>query len=105
MTTVIVAQQFSRHPAGRTPKDGPFSGQAFRQRFLAPSIRKKERVIVEFEGTRGAGSSFLEEAFGGLIRDGFSKDTVLSLIEVKHSGNPSVREEVRQYISRAQPIG
>jgi hypothetical protein len=103
MTTVIVAQQFSRHPAGRTPKDGPFSGALFRERFLVPSLERKEKVVVEFGGTRGAGSSFLEEAFGGLVRLGYPKKLVLDLVDIHHPSNPSVREEVRQYIARAQP--
>jgi hypothetical protein len=102
MTTVLVAQQFSRHPAGRTSRDGPFSGQRFREQFLEPSLRRREKVVVEFEGVRGAGSSFLEEAFGGLIRDGFPKDLVLQLVEVHHRSNPTVSAEVRQYIDRAK---
>jgi hypothetical protein len=103
MRTVFVARQFSRHPAGRKESDGPFSGQAFRKLFLEPALKKGEKLIVDFEGTRGAGSSFLEEAFGGLVRESkFPKSLVLDLIEVRHATNPSVVREVRKYIEEAR---
>lgn len=104
MIIVHVATDFSRHPAGRHLTDGPFSGELFRNRFLEPNLRKKERVVVEFAGIRGAGSSFLEEAFGGLVRRGYPKELLRELLEVRHPTNPSVPLEVRGYIERATPI-
>lgn len=101
MKTVFVAKQFSRHPGGRNENDGPFSGEAFRRLFLEPALKKGEKVLVDFEGTRGAGSSFLEEAFGGLVRAGFPREVVLDLVEVRHPTNPSVPREVKGYIEQA----
>jgi hypothetical protein len=49
------------------------------------------------DGARGYGSSFLEEAFGGLIRVGFSADNVLSRFELK-SQDESLVEEIKGYI-------
>jgi hypothetical protein len=101
MRTVNVAKDFSRHPAGRTEDDGPFSGAAFRKRFLEPALKSGETILVDFDGTRGAGSSFLEEAFGGLVRAGFEKEVILSLITVRHPTNPTVPAEVKDYIQQA----
>ncbi len=62
----------TRSPGGRYQRDGNFSGEWFRDQILVPALRAaitaKEKLFVELDGTSGYGSSFLEEAFGGLIR-------------------------------------
>ena len=64
---------FSQFPAGRYRQDGPHSGQAFREDVLIPALREQQGVVhVSLDGTLGLGSSFLEEAFGGLVRAGYS---------------------------------
>lgn len=78
MKTINIARDFSEIPGGRFPSDGPFNGQDFRDKFLAPTIRKYGGVAVEFDGTEGFGSSFLEEAFGGLVRNYEFDDELLS---------------------------
>lgn len=101
-TLVInVARDFSRYPAGRFRDDGPFSGAVFREQFLEPAIATNRRVIVELDGVRGYGSSFLEEAFGGLIRSGVSVDTVKSLLLLR-SSDPSLVEEIQDYLDHAE---
>jgi hypothetical protein len=101
MTTINIARQFSRYPAGRYAKDGPFTGEIFRNKYLIPALNaKEEHVIVEFDGTRGLASSFLEEAFGGLVREGFDKETLLSRLELR-STDESIPIEIREYINEA----
>ena len=78
MTRISLAEDFSPFPAGRYhPHDGPHTGQRFREERLIPALGKlgeAERLEVVFDGVEGCGSSFLDEAFGGLVRDaGFSK--------------------------------
>jgi hypothetical protein len=68
-TTISVAEDFSKFPAGRFRSDGPHSGQAFKDELLLPALRRTGHVRVLLDGTMGYGSSFLEEAFGGLIRE------------------------------------
>lgn len=70
ITTISIANDFSRFPAGRFRDDGEASGSAFREDMLAPALRDKtfDKVVVDFDGVAGFGSSFLEEAFGGLVR-------------------------------------
>ncbi|MBZ9885120.1 STAS-like domain-containing protein [Mesorhizobium sp. CA10] len=67
--TINILRDFSRTPGGRYYTDGPASGQKFRQELLIPTLAKNDRVIIEMDGTRGYPSSFLEEAFGGLVRE------------------------------------
>lgn len=81
--TISVAEQFSPAPAGRFLDDGPYPGAAFRDKLLLPAIRSSEKVIVDMEGTELAGSSFLEEAFGGLVRAGFSEVVLRQKLELR----------------------
>jgi len=100
MISIQVARDFSRHPAGRFEQDGPYSGELFRRKHLAPHLRKGESIVVEMDGARGYGSSFLEEAFGGLIRDGFSLALVQEKIRIIAS-NPSIEHEIQSYLIAA----
>lgn len=103
MTSVRVATDFSRHPAGRHLSDGPYSGEAFRQRFLEPKLKLNEPVELDLDGTRGYGSSFLEEAFGGLVRLGFGEDRLKQLL-VLNTKSPSLKQEIAEYIQRASAV-
>ncbi|MYA30641.1 MAG: DUF4325 domain-containing protein [Gammaproteobacteria bacterium] len=70
---ISIAVDFSKYPAGRFPEDGPYNGTKFREEVLAPRLRElgeSEYLEVTLDGVAGVGSSFLEEAFGGLVRSG-----------------------------------
>ena len=81
--TISVANDFSPSPAGRFVDDGPFPGALFRENFLLPAMKSDEQVRVDLTGTELPGSSFLEEAFGGLVRAGFSEEFLRKHIEVE----------------------
>ncbi|MBL4871577.1 MAG: STAS-like domain-containing protein [Robiginitomaculum sp.] len=66
--TINVAAEYSATPLGRHSKHGKFSGQRFRDDFLIPALQEYDQIIIDFDGVAGLPSSFLEEAFGGLIR-------------------------------------
>ncbi|WP_186156632.1 STAS-like domain-containing protein [Burkholderia gladioli] len=100
MINIQVARDFSRHPAGRFEKDGPYSGEFFRKKFLVPYLRRGEAIVVEMDGARGYGSSFLEEAFGGLIREGFPLALVQEKLRIV-SSNPSIEPEIDGYLVSA----
>lgn len=68
MITISIAKDFSATPGGRFNRDGPYSGEAFRTRFLEPHLDAGEEIVVELDQVAGLPSSFLEEAFGGLFR-------------------------------------
>jgi hypothetical protein len=68
MQLINIARQFSKTPAGRYYADGPDSGERFRDEYLEPALRCGDQVAVEIDGTHGYSSSFLEEAFGGIVR-------------------------------------
>lgn len=100
--TISIAKDFSRYPGGRFIKQGPWSGELFREQVLMPAINSGNKpVVIELDGTLGYGSSFLEEAFGGLVRlKGVSAKTVLSTFEFI-TGDPSLIEEIISYVKDA----
>lgn len=72
-TVIDIANEFSAYPSGRFTTDGQFNGELFRTKFLVPALSKvasqgDEVVVVDIDGVRTFGSSFLEEAFAGLVR-------------------------------------
>ncbi|WP_313226743.1 STAS-like domain-containing protein [Stutzerimonas chloritidismutans] len=101
MQHINVPEQFSRHPAGRYLSDGPYNGELFRKNFLEPVVKKGTRVTVYLDGGRGYGSSFLEEAFGGLVRLGYSPEQVLALISLV-SKDTSLIREINKFIKEAR---
>lgn len=94
---VNVARDFSKYPAGRYLEDGPANGQLFREKFLIPALKASSKLTVELDGTRGYGSSFLEEAFGGAVRVGFAPSTVKETFLLV-SEDHSLIDEIEDYI-------
>ncbi len=103
VTTKIIdiGKDFSRYPAGRYKTDGPFSGELFRENFLIPVLDDNGHITIELDSTAGYGSSFLEEAFGGLIRLGYSSNQIKTAITL-NSEDPSLIEEIEEYILDAE---
>jgi len=100
MKRINIAKEFSRYPAGRYSGDGPYCGEDFRDKFLKHSMSSNEQIVIELDGTRGYGSSFLEEAFGGLVRIGYSPKIINELITFEASDD-SLIEEIKEYIEEA----
>jgi hypothetical protein len=90
---VSVAQDFSRTPGPRLKKQGVFSGEAFRDEILLPkfqeAVQQNQKLIIDLDNTAGYLSSFLEEAFGGLVRLG---------------NNPALVKEHIKIISEQEPF-
>jgi STAS-like domain of unknown function (DUF4325) len=101
LKTVNVAKEFTRFPSGRFKKNGDTSGEGFRERFLEEPIHKGEAITVELDGTIGYGSSFLEEAFGGLVRALQIRAEELKGKLHLISSDPSLLEEINGYIEDA----
>lgn len=100
MKVISIAKDFSVYPGGRTPEDGLFSGQEFRDTMLMPIFSGNEQVQIDFDGVRGYGSSFLEESFGGLVRNGIPKDRIHDMLRFC-STKDSIIAEVNRYIKDA----
>ena len=102
-----VATDFSRTPGPRLVTEGPFSGEQFRTNVLWPAYKKAQSqgqiLVVDLDGTAGYGTSFLEEAFGGLIREnGVSLEELKKSMEVVSIENPDFLDEVNGYMDEAE---
>lgn len=85
MKTISIAEDFTKYPGGRYRKFGKGSGEEFRD-FLIPYMDRKEPLTIVLDGTAGYSSSFLEEAFGGLVRLGYPQASLRELIHFHASG-------------------
>lgn len=69
---IHIAEELSSYPAGITDRDGPHNADSFREDVLLPKyLEAKGRdaeLHVHLDGVRSFSASFLEAAFGGLIR-------------------------------------
>lgn len=98
---ISVALDFSPSPAGRFRSDGPFPGEVFRDEILIEALNQHQVVTVDLDGTSGFGSSFLEEAFGGLVRKGFSEKELRARLKIQ-SSRSSYETRVWKYIHDAE---
>lgn len=101
---IDVAENFSATPGGRFPEDGEYNGQRFRKEFLLPALRGYKIVEVVIDGTEGFGSSFLEEAFGGLVRaEGFAVNELSKRLRIIALDQRSLRykRKIESYIHMA----
>lgn len=99
---VSVAKQFTKLPGLRYIRLGSFSGEEFRKKFLIEPLRQGNAVTVELDGVRGYGSSFLEEAFGGTVRE-LDLDTEDALQRLKvETSVESWKLDVDEYIRTAK---
>lgn len=95
---ISIATNYSKTPAGRYEKDGPYSGERFRNEYLLPALRKEvELVQVDLDGALGFGSSFLEEAFGGLVRLGYKAEELHKRLKIK-SAIKKYHDRIWRYI-------
>jgi hypothetical protein len=98
--TIDIANAFSKAPAGRYVSDGPTSGEVFRTNLLVPALLCASVVRVVLDGTEGYGSSFLDEAFAGLLREhSITGDEFYSRVELVSDEDPSLVEEVLGYVA------
>ena len=108
--TYSIAEEFSKTPGGRFRRHGPYSGEEFRDDVLCGLLRSAigsgDTLAIILDGTHGYGSSFLEEAFGGLIRLGlFDREQVGEHLEIR-AQDPlyeTYRLSANQYMEDARP--
>lgn len=79
---------------------GPNSGEQFRDSFLIPWLEGlgNEKGIIDFEDTGMFSPSFLEEAFGGAVRKGYTNQVA----SLSFKNMPIAWEnDVKEYIAEA----
>lgn len=109
---INVVDMFTETPGGRTKAEGDFSGEEFREKILLPVIEKlidtEEKIEIDLDGGYGYGSSFLEEVFGGLIRELILRSVsskeikdVINRIFIKSDDEPALVSQIFEYMKCA----
>lgn len=98
---IIICKDFTDAPGPRFKKQGKHSGEEFREDILIPkfkeALEKKEKLIINFDGTFGYPTSFLEEVFGGL-KEKYDKETILKTLVFISNDEIGLIDEVKGYI-------
>lgn len=98
---IIIFKDFTDAPGPRFIKQGKFSGEEFRENLLVPkfkaAISENKKLTINFDGTFGYPTSFLEEAFGGL-KEQFDKSLILKTLNFISDDEKSLINEIKGYI-------
>lgn len=97
-----IAQQYTKTPGIRR---GEFSGEDFRENVLKgllKNLKTGETLTINLDGGFGYSSSFLEESFGGLIREyNYDKEELLKKINFISEEEKGLPEDIKKYIQEA----
>ncbi|MDE8034629.1 STAS-like domain-containing protein [Actinobacillus equuli subsp. haemolyticus] len=111
MPNLVIVDEFSKSPYGRykstlLPTEEDTSGETFRETLLAPKLREaiknNDILNVVLTGYNRYARSFLDEAFGGLIREcGFTYEQILKHLSYEHATIPSIPAVIKERIEKA----
>lgn len=100
-----VATDFSKTPGGRYIEQGSYSGEYFRENYLKPiydfCLEKDDELTINLDGGYGYGSGFLEEVFGGMVREGYDGEIMLRKINIITKDQPELEDKIVLYIKNA----
>jgi hypothetical protein len=105
--TISIAKDFSCLPGARYPVESAHSGEEFRRRILYPKFceasSRGESLEVDLDGVYCLGSSFLDEAFGGLIvNEKVPYEEVMKYLTFRATEAPVMIREIRGYLEEAR---
>lgn len=105
MVKIKLSTDFSATPGGRFMAEGEFSGEFFRDTLLLKKYEEAKRngtfLEIDFDDCYGVGTSFLEEAFGGLVRK-HHKHGILKRLKIVALEDETIPGNIRKYIEEAK---
>ena len=105
MSIINICKDFSDTPGGRYRNEGMFSGEEFRETILLPAYEKientSEKLEINFDDCFGFATSFLEEAFGGLVREHHKMNTLKRFIIISND-DETIPDLIEKYITAAE---
>lgn len=98
--TMKFIEVFTDMPIGRYREDGEYSGEVFREDVLLPALRENSKVVLNLDGAFGFGSSFLDEAFAGIIRNGvYTLKELSQKLEISCKDDPETVKQIYKYMA------
>ena len=96
---IKISKDFSPAPGGRE------EGKEFLETLLKPkyieAVQNWEKLVIDLDGGYGYPTSFLKEAFGGLIKEHNSREVLDTLVFISND-EPSLIDEIRSYMSSSE---
>ena len=99
---IDIGRDFAMELGPRLRRDGKHSGQEFREDLLEPAIRDNDLVVVGLDSIGGYSASFLEEAFGGLVRR-LGYDTVSKKLRLDATERAYLKPVIEKWMREAAP--
>lgn len=101
-----IAKDYSRCPGARYESEGDFSGEKFREDYLYPKLKEAIETGVKLEvildGSAGYSTSFIEESFGGLIRNNqMTLDEIRDNMIIISEEDPTYIDDINLYLENA----
>lgn len=105
MIRIKISDDFSEIPGGRYISEGKYSGEQFRETLLAQKYQeakeKKTDLEIDFDGCYGFGTSFLEEAFGGMVRI-HHEHGILKRLRLISTEDETIPGNIKKYVEEAE---
>ena len=105
MVKIKICDDFSDIPGGRYISEGEFSGELFRENILVQKYQEaneqNSKLEIDFDGCYGFGTSFLEEAFGGMVRV-HHVHGMLKRLDLISTEDETIPENVIKYVKEAE---
>ncbi len=95
--TISLVTDFTRYPGGRYRKHGKYSGEEFRETVLRPIVQNNESVVIDLDGAFTIPPSFLDEAFGPLVRE-YGVEKVRHCFEIRLTDDDDAAQELEDVL-------
>jgi len=93
-------EEFTKYPGGRHKKDGPYSGEQFREEVLEPMFASGGGIEIDMTGVLGVPASFIDESFAEIAKK-YGKEKFLATIKVFSNDNANIFAEVMLFVEKA----
>ena len=107
MIKYSISKSYTETPGPRYESEGEFSGENFRKTVLINLVKeakeKSEKIELNLDGGYGYPTSFLEEAFGGLIRQLQDKSLTTMFVFISEE-EPALIDEIKSYMIAASEV-
>ena len=101
MKTIKISEEFTKEPYKKE------DGIIFRDIILMPRLVRthgtKNKISIDFNDCFGFTTVFIDEVFGGLIRNyGYDKKTIMSRINIISDDDETIPSLIEKYLNKAE---